>query len=168
MNFKAIQHAFKQLNPREQLLLKLASGLALTCFTWLVLIEPAVTTLINANERKRELVKKVNEVNELAALLEKLDQSNTIIFDVPTDNLSQLNQLLAQHSLDSTATTNLVTADEIEIRFTESPVISVLKCVAEFEKMPNTQLTRIELNKSEAGQVTGQVNLRKTSGQIGG
>ncbi|BET24666.1 type II secretory pathway component PulM [Limnobacter thiooxidans] len=163
-----IQTRLDQLNTRERKLVTWGGTVALALIGWFVLLEPAIVTIQQAPANQAALVDKAGQVMRAAQDLEALRGARSRVVVPESDLQVRLQQLLEEQGI--AEQTNLVRTEEgdIRIEFKQVSASGFLAWLSRAEAISSLQLHLAEVEKVEAGVLSGYVNLLPgTSGNMG-
>lgn len=153
----AFKNKLDQLNERERRLVTWGSVFAGVCILWFVLLDPAIAVLTSANQKQAELVNKVAQVKRAAMELNALQGTRSKVVVKEEEALPRLTSLLGEEGLSTTTAVSRSESGAIEVSLSKAPVASVLKWLVQAESLSNLTLEDAQLNKEEAGLVSGSI-----------
>lgn len=154
-----IQNQLDQLNTRERKLVTYGGALAAALVTWFVLIEPAWVTVQQAPATQLALVDKAAQVMRAAQDLEALRGARSRVVVPESDLQARLQQLLNEQGINEQAVLARTEEGDFRVEFTNVSASGFLAWVARAESISSLTLNLAEIEKTEAGLLSGYVTL---------
>lgn len=154
-----VQSRLDQLNTRERKLVTWGGSLALVLIGWFVLIEPALTTIRQAPANQAALVDKAGEVMRAALDLEALRGARSRVVVPESDLQARLQELLDEQGIAEQASLVFTAEGEYRVEFSGVSASGLLSWMARAEAISSLQLNLAEVEKVEAGVLSGYVTL---------
>ena len=157
--FNTLHNRLDQLSAREYKVVAYGSAVVAALITWFLLIEPAMLTIQQAPANQAALVDKAGQVMLAAQDLEALRGTRSRVVVAESDIQARLQQLLNEKGIAEQA--NLIRTEEGDTRveFSNVSASGFLAWVAGAEAISNVTVNTAEIEKVEAGVLTGHVTL---------
>lgn len=153
------QNQLDQLNTRERKLVTWGGTVAMVLIGWFVLIEPAMVTIQQAPANQAALVDKAGQVMRAALDLEALRGARSRVVVPESDLQARLQQLLDEQGIAEQAGLIRTEEGDIRVEFKQVPATGFLSWMSRVEAISSLQLNLAEVEKVEAGVLSGYVTL---------
>ncbi|MFN7834630.1 MAG: type II secretion system protein GspM [Burkholderiaceae bacterium] len=162
--FRQADQRWSQLEAREQKLLTGTAALLTVLFIWLVLLDPAWTTLRKTRTAIPAALEKAGQAMQLAQELQTLQGKARKPVARSGDAKAYLLNTLAQRGWHKPDTLGEPVAGQFDIRCKSIPVRDTLEWLDDTARQPGMKLVAVGFVKREAGIVDLQAQFRLTDG----